>query len=158
MLGCTAPVLKEKKDAIVFVADGRFHLEAIMIANPTVPAFRYDPYQRILTREEYAHGEMRRVRRDMVNRARGVKSFGIVLGTLGTCAALLGPPNESGQQIVVVVLRLLTLHQERAELLEQFTTLLARQVFEGLGVRLLDHTRRERTEQIDVARHLLFVA
>ena len=83
VLGCTAPVLKEQKDAIVFVADGRFHLEAIMIANPTVPAFRHDPYQRILTREEYAHGEMRRVRRDMVNRARGAKSFGIVLGTLG---------------------------------------------------------------------------
>ena len=42
VLGCTAPVLVERKDAIVFVADGRFHLEAIMIANPTVPAFRYD--------------------------------------------------------------------------------------------------------------------
>ncbi len=24
----------------MFVADGRFHLEAIMIANPTVPAYR----------------------------------------------------------------------------------------------------------------------
>jgi len=83
VLGCTAPVLVERKDAIVFVADGRFHLEAIMIANPTVPAFRYDPYARVLTKEEYAHGEMRRVRRDMVNRARGAKSFGIVLGTLG---------------------------------------------------------------------------
>ena len=27
-------------DAIVFVADGRFHLEALMIANPDIPAFR----------------------------------------------------------------------------------------------------------------------
>ncbi len=41
MLGCTAPVLKGGADAIVFVADGRFHLEAIMIANPTVPAYRH---------------------------------------------------------------------------------------------------------------------
>ena len=69
-------------DAIVFVADGRwdlrcgwqtrgwrtitmanpfiphtstfrFHLEAIMIANPLIPAFRYDPYARVMTREHY---------------------------------------------------------------------------------------------------------
>jgi 2-(3-amino-3-carboxypropyl)histidine synthase len=53
----------------VFVADGRFHLEAIMIANPTVPAYRYDPYLRVLTKEEYAHGEMRAVRKAMVKRA-----------------------------------------------------------------------------------------
>lgn len=41
VLGCTAPVLKEDADAIVFVADGRFHLEAIMIANPAIPAYRW---------------------------------------------------------------------------------------------------------------------
>ena len=40
VMGCTAPVLKHEVDAIVFVADGRFHLEAIMIANPTTPAYR----------------------------------------------------------------------------------------------------------------------
>jgi hypothetical protein len=44
VLGCTAPVLAEQglgdADALVFVADGRFHLEAIMIANPTLPAYR----------------------------------------------------------------------------------------------------------------------
>ena len=42
VLGCTAPVLKQQVGAIVFVADGRFHLEAIMIANPTIPAYRHD--------------------------------------------------------------------------------------------------------------------
>jgi hypothetical protein len=31
----------------------RFHLEAIMIANPSIPAYRYDPYPRLLTRERY---------------------------------------------------------------------------------------------------------
>lgn len=40
VLGCTAPVVAGGADAIVFVADGRFHLEAIMIANPDIPAFR----------------------------------------------------------------------------------------------------------------------
>ena len=40
VLGCTAPVVAQAADAIVFVADGRFHLEAIMIANPDIPAYR----------------------------------------------------------------------------------------------------------------------
>ena len=40
VLGCTAPIIAESADAIVFVADGRFHLEAIMIANPDIPAYR----------------------------------------------------------------------------------------------------------------------
>ena len=40
VLGCTAPVVADGADAIVFVADGRFHLEAIMIANPDIAAFR----------------------------------------------------------------------------------------------------------------------
>ncbi len=41
VLGCTAPVLAADTAAIVFVADGRFHLEAIMIANPAIPAYRW---------------------------------------------------------------------------------------------------------------------
>ena len=40
VLGCTAPSLDKDTDALVFVADGRFHLEAIMIANPSIPAYR----------------------------------------------------------------------------------------------------------------------
>lgn len=83
VLGCTAPCLPGGSDAIVFVADGRFHLEAIMIANPSVPAFRYDPYGRLLTREAYDHGGMRAVRRAAIETARSARSFGVVLGTLG---------------------------------------------------------------------------
>lgn len=40
ILGCTAPVIKSI-DAIVYLGDGRFHLEAAMIANPKLQAFRY---------------------------------------------------------------------------------------------------------------------
>lgn len=40
MLGCTAPLVAAGTDALLFVADGRFHLEAMMIANPGVPAYR----------------------------------------------------------------------------------------------------------------------
>ncbi len=55
VLGCTAPVLAQHADALVFLADGRFHLEALMIANPRLPAYRYDPYGRHLTVEQYDH-------------------------------------------------------------------------------------------------------
>lgn len=41
VLGCTAPRIQGEHDAIVFVADGRFHLEALMIANPHLPAYRW---------------------------------------------------------------------------------------------------------------------
>lgn len=87
VLGCTAPCVSDKGDVIVFLADGRFHLEALMIANPTIPAYRYDPYGRVLTLEKYDHQDMRKVRRSAIERckvlAAGAKSFGLVLGTLG---------------------------------------------------------------------------
>ena len=101
VLGCTAPSLgdgevmgarsgdsmgeegKKAHDAIVFVADGRFHLEAMMIANPNVPAYRYDPYERVLTREYYDHVGMQNVRKSMILRAKKAKKFGLILGTLG---------------------------------------------------------------------------
>lgn len=71
-----------------------------MIANPEVPAFRYDPYSKKLTRERYDHAEMTAVRSQAVRTARnsitgrseptgGVDGseedplWGIVLGTLG---------------------------------------------------------------------------
>lgn len=54
-----------------------------MIANPTVPAYRYDPYSRLLTRERYDHAGMRAARRRAVEAAQGSKRWGVVLGTLG---------------------------------------------------------------------------
>jgi 2-(3-amino-3-carboxypropyl)histidine synthase len=38
ILGCTAP--KVDDDVIIYVGDGRFHLEAMMMANPSIPAYR----------------------------------------------------------------------------------------------------------------------
>ncbi|THH20161.1 hypothetical protein EW146_g1161 [Bondarzewia mesenterica] len=70
ILGCTAPRLGDDVDALIYLGDGRFHLESIMIANPSVPAFRYDPYSKKLTRERYAHQEMKAVRNDAVQAAR----------------------------------------------------------------------------------------
>ncbi|SPO23855.1 probable Diphthamide biosynthesis protein 1 [Ustilago trichophora] len=70
VLGCTSPKLdKESIDAIVYIGDGRFHLESIMIANPRIPAFRYDPYTKRFVRELYDHAEMRKMRGEAVRLA-----------------------------------------------------------------------------------------
>ncbi|KLO15875.1 Diphthamide synthesis [Schizopora paradoxa] len=91
ILGCTSPKL-QAVDALLYLGDGRFHLESIMIANPTVPAFRYDPYSKKITRERYDYDEMTKIRGDAVRKARQsllpstndeVSPWGVVLGTLG---------------------------------------------------------------------------
>lgn len=77
-----------------YVGDGRFHLESVMIANPLIPAFRYDPYTKRLTREFYEHDEMKKLRGEAVQEARDSLSvrkrgegkdeiWAVVLGTLG---------------------------------------------------------------------------
>lgn len=91
ILGCTAPTIKKVSpsggdgdgDVVVFVADGRFHLEAFMIANPNIKAFRYDPYIGNLFLEEYDHKGMKDSRRNAISKAKEAKIWGIVLGTLG---------------------------------------------------------------------------
>ncbi|XP_042500345.1 2-(3-amino-3-carboxypropyl)histidine synthase subunit 1 [Macadamia integrifolia] len=84
VLGCTAPTMRSGSvDMVVFVADGRFHLEAFMIANPAIKAFRYDPYLGVLFLEEYDHVGMKDVRKKAILRSREARNWGIVLGTLG---------------------------------------------------------------------------
>lgn len=86
ILGCTAPRLdaeKEGVDYILYLGDGRFHLESAMIHNPSIPAYRYDPYSRKLTREGYDHKEMHGLRRDAIAQAKGAKKWGLILGSLG---------------------------------------------------------------------------
>jgi 2-(3-amino-3-carboxypropyl)histidine synthase len=85
-----------------------------MIANPSVPAFRYDPYSKKLTREWYDHEEMRSVRGKAVKNAKATlpladtmegqpvtgisenkmvkgegQVWGVILGTLGRQGSLL---------------------------------------------------------------------
>ena len=84
VLGCTSPSLAcEDVDCLVFVADGRFHLESAMIANPHLPAERYDPYTRVLTIEHYDTHLMREIRKGQIDKASDAQSWGVVLGTLG---------------------------------------------------------------------------
>ena len=89
VLGCTAPTIlpanadNSTRKVMVFLADGRFHLEAAMIANPTFEAYRYDPYSKVLTQEWYDTAKMKRLRYDAIQQARTASTVGIVLGTLG---------------------------------------------------------------------------
>lgn len=83
VLGCTSARLDELLDAMVYVGDGRFHLESSMIHNPHIPAFRYDPYLRKFTREHYDHAQMVLVRRDAIETARRASRVGLILGALG---------------------------------------------------------------------------
>lgn len=82
ILGCTAPVLK-CADVVVYLGDGRFHLEATMIANPRLQAYKYDPYNKKFTKESYDHKEMQLVRKENILVAQKAGRFGIIMGTLG---------------------------------------------------------------------------
>uniref|UniRef100_A0A671MFB4 2-(3-amino-3-carboxypropyl)histidine synthase subunit 1 n=1 Tax=Sinocyclocheilus anshuiensis TaxID=1608454 RepID=A0A671MFB4_9TELE len=83
ILGCTSPRLEKKVNAIIYLGDGRFHLESIMIANPDIPAYRYDPYSKVFSREYYDHEAMRATRLQAIESARSAQRWGLILGTLG---------------------------------------------------------------------------
>lgn len=82
ILGCTAPRIPDER-ILIYLGDGRFHLEAAMISNPSLEAYKYDPYEKKFTREHYDHAEMRRNRKKAIDASRGAKKFGLILGTLG---------------------------------------------------------------------------
>lgn len=84
VLGCTSPKLNpEDFQAIIYLGDGRFHLESMMISNPTLQAYRYDPYSKIFSVEKYAIEQMHDIRRQSIEAARSSTRFGVILGTLG---------------------------------------------------------------------------
>lgn len=123
ILGCTAPTLKSSSrskiastsevtgkadsstaDMILYVGDGRFHLESILIASPELRSstYRYDPYSRKMTHETYDHKDMHTLRTAAIDTARGSLTqslpdkndiispsdqaplaWGLILGTLG---------------------------------------------------------------------------
>jgi 2-(3-amino-3-carboxypropyl)histidine synthase len=82
VLGCTSPVIGDK-GSVVFISDGRFHIESAMIKNPKLKFFQYNPYSMKLTEESYEHEAMHEIRMSEIIRARDAKMWGIVFGTLG---------------------------------------------------------------------------
>ncbi|TKR77670.1 hypothetical protein L596_018597 [Steinernema carpocapsae] len=83
VLGCTSPRIAEDVTALIYLGDGRFHLESAMIHNPKLDAYAYDPYSRKLTRETYDFAKMNSIRGRAVDVARTAKTFGLIQGTLG---------------------------------------------------------------------------
>ena len=53
---------RTNRETFSYVGDGRFHLESVMIQNPNVPAFQYNPYSRQITREEFGFDKMIKTR------------------------------------------------------------------------------------------------
>ena len=83
ILGCTSPPDIKDVDVLIYLGDGRFHLESAMIANPTVQAYRYDPYSKVFSREYYDHEKMKNNRNAEIQRAAEGSRWGLILGTLG---------------------------------------------------------------------------
>lgn len=121
ILGCTAPVIK-CADVLVYLGDGRFHLESVMIANPKVSAYRYDPYDKKFTREYYEHIEMKTIRTKAIECAKAAATFGVILGTLGrqgnpqVVEHLKKRLEEIGKKVVVYLLS--EIFPNKLELLE----------------------------------------
>ena len=85
VLGCTSPLLEESQpgDVVIFIGDGRFHIESTMIRNPHLKFFQFNPYTRRFTEEVYQVEQMKSIRKAEVDKASSAKMFGIILGTLG---------------------------------------------------------------------------
>jgi len=82
ILGCTSPKMAGSEN-LVYLGDGRFHLESAMIANPEISAFRYDPYSKIFSQEYYDHDLMKKNRKNAIEKAMETDTWGLILGTLG---------------------------------------------------------------------------
>ena len=101
VLGCTSPKIvisissngndenKNKFPAelcepiIIFICDGRFHMESAMIANPEFTFYQYNPFMKILSLEKYDVELMMKIRLDMIKRCKESKVVGIIFGILG---------------------------------------------------------------------------
>jgi diphthamide biosynthesis enzyme Dph1/Dph2-like protein len=84
ILGCTAPTIdRAGAEVVIYVGDGRFHLEAIMIANPSLPYYRYDPYSKMFSAEGYAHDQLHFNRKKAIEACANASTFGVIQGTLG---------------------------------------------------------------------------
>lgn len=112
ILGCTSPKIDGNSvvDAVVFLGDGRFHLESIMISNPEIPAYKYDPYSKEFTFEKYDHIKMQEMRKKAITSAQSAETWGIILGTLGRQGStsildyLEEQITKSGRKVVKILL------------------------------------------------------
>ncbi|EAA20717.1 Putative diphthamide synthesis protein [Plasmodium yoelii yoelii] len=80
---CRIFLKKNNNVKILFIADGRFHLESLMIHNPDFTFFRYNPFDKILSEEKYNYKLFYNIRKNEINKSKNCKSVCIILSTLG---------------------------------------------------------------------------
>ncbi|KAK1444618.1 radical SAM 3-amino-3-carboxypropyl radical forming protein [Babesia gibsoni] len=68
---------------ILFIADGRFHLESALIHNPGIKAYRFDPFNKTVSEESYDLETLHSTRRDAIKIAKGARSVCLVVSMLG---------------------------------------------------------------------------
>lgn len=91
VLGCTSPVVPGSSGILIFVCDGRFHMESVMISNPGLTFYQFNPFLNELTLEQYDFIGMLKTRKNLINKCYNLiynkkatnKKIGIVFGTLG---------------------------------------------------------------------------
>ncbi|KAG0417545.1 2-(3-amino-3-carboxypropyl)histidine synthase subunit 1, partial [Dictyocoela roeselum] len=72
----------EEIDTVFFIADGRFHLEALMLRNPTLKYYRYCPFSKKLFKEQYDINKMRADRRKSIETFKRSKNIGLIRSRL----------------------------------------------------------------------------
>ncbi|GAW83078.1 diphthamide synthesis protein [Plasmodium gonderi] len=75
--------LRKNNVKIVFIADGRFHLESLMIHNPDFTFYRYNPFNKIISQEKYNYRLFYEIRKNEIKKCTNCKSVCIILSTLG---------------------------------------------------------------------------
>ena len=85
VLGCTSPILNKKNENnyVIFICDGRFHMESVMIQNPLFKYYQYNPFNHRFTIEEYDYKLMKNIRYKQMEIFKNINHIGIIFGTLG---------------------------------------------------------------------------
>lgn len=81
VLGCTSPTVVT--DTVLFVSEGRFHLESLMIQNPGKTYFRYCPSSKVLSLEEHDFEKFLQIRKNIKNNRKKEGEYLVIFGTLG---------------------------------------------------------------------------
>ncbi|KAI5129782.1 2-(3-amino-3-carboxypropyl)histidine synthase [Nematocida parisii] len=81
VLGCTSP--KVSTDTILFIAEGRFHLESLMIHNPNKTYYKYCPSSKKLSLETHDYGRFLEIRKSIKRTSLNTQEYVIIFGTLG---------------------------------------------------------------------------
>ncbi|GAB68555.1 diphthamide biosynthesis protein [Plasmodium cynomolgi strain B] len=71
--------LQKNQVKIVFIADGRFHLESLMIHNPDFSFYRYNPFNKVITTEKYNYTLFHEIRKNEIKKCTNCKSVCIIL-------------------------------------------------------------------------------